>query len=458
MPMPYDVQMPPMGGDEYQRLHDFYCNQDYSMAPVPVIAFLLLLDEICGVAGCGNWREYVPMNLASEGSMLGVRPITFSMGMHMYIRREGWLGFHEFHQREGGDDSSSMLGFMKSLYRYMFQTENTRLAELTDPHALTVLAILVCLLAQAKSTLIPLFSSYGRDLGRAIHGEQWERRNEERIFKFGEYSFRLLCHTLIACYGSWLLYDKNWLNPTANLFKNAGFQEMTPAFTWYYLFQGAYHLESLLYLISHSFRIELNSNDSVKKKNHGNIFGKKFLRHLPIFIGWSETVRGDFREMFIHHIVTNLLVFTSGFFRTHRIGAVVMIIHDVSDIFVDLSKLANFVKWKTATTVCVVMMILVWMITRLIALPFVVIRSIIFEHHFVLEDKNWLCKEAYEISLPYCMLFFAILLTALFFLHLYWFGIIVRIAIDAATKKDIHDYSEHKEGESSQQEDPKKCK
>ena len=61
----------------------------------------------------------------------------------------------------------------------------------------------------------------------------------------------------------------------------------------------------------------------------------------------------------------------------------VFLINDISDVPVDLSKLANFMKWKITTIACFVIMIIVWAITRLGLLPFVVCRSMVFESHNV---------------------------------------------------------------------------
>ena len=41
----------------------------------------------------------------------------------------------------------------------------------------------------------------------------------------------------------------------------------------------------------------------------------------------------------------------------------------VSDVPVDLSKLANFLKWKVTTVVCFGTMVLTWLYTRLYILP-----------------------------------------------------------------------------------------
>lgn len=56
--------------------------------------------------------------------------------------------------------------------------------------------------------------------------------------------------------------------------------------------------------------------------------------------------RKDHREMLVHHVVTILLV-SYGIGRGHgRIGALVVYLHDVSDVVLDLAKLSNYLKYE----------------------------------------------------------------------------------------------------------------
>jgi hypothetical protein len=163
----------------------------------------------------------------------------------------------------------------------------------------------------------------------------------------------------------------------------------------------------------------------------------------PVRIEWSDTVRGDFREMFIHHVVTNLLVIGSSFCRFTRVGSMVFLVHDISDIPVDLSKLANFLKWKATTAVCFATMVGIWLITRLYILPFIIYRSVLLE--------SWLvCSNGYIPPIYHIMYkpIFAVLIGLLIFLHLFWFTMFIRMGYVLVLKGEAHDYSEHKKGES----------
>ena len=50
----------------------------------------------------------------------------------------------------------------------------------------------------------------------------------------------------------------------------------------------------------------------------------------------------DYVMMFIHHIVTIGLVAVSYFANYVRIGTVVLLLHDASDVWIDLLKLFNY--------------------------------------------------------------------------------------------------------------------
>ena len=59
---------------------------------------------------------------------------------------------------------------------------------------------------------------------------------------------------------------------------------------------------------------------------------------------WSLTVtqffdvkRKDFWQMFIHHMVTLLLMSLSWICNLHRVGSLVLVVHDCADIFLEVS-------------------------------------------------------------------------------------------------------------------------
>lgn len=309
-----------------------------------------------------------------------------------------------------------------SLYSFAFETESTTLGDVTSPASMAILVVLVLLLRAVKSILLPFFSLIGRRVGRYTHGSEWEKQNEIRIIKFGEYVFRLLYHFLISAYGVYYFSDKSWWNEqeggTKNVFNMYPNDPISPCMSWYYLIQCAYNIDAMLSLLLLSFEIKL-----------------------PFTIRWSPTVRGDFREMFMHHLVTNALIIASSRYRLSRIGSMVFMVHDISDIPVDMSKLANFLKWKVGTAICFLVMVIFWVVFRLSVLPFVIYRAVILESHLVLENnidpKLWLAYRA----------LFIFLLGTIILLHTAWFLMFVKMGYYLVFKGETHDFSEHKKGE-----------
>lgn len=358
---------------------------------------------------------------------------------------------------------------LQNYYNYAFNTNSTELGMLTNPMALCVLAALVVIVRLVKKAFLPRFSALGRRLGRSTHGPNWAKENEDRIVKFGEYVYRLCYHSAVSIYGLLYFHDKSWWNKsqggTSNLWDLHPNHPVEPGMAWYYLVQCAYNVDALISLLELSFNIEAvnpfaySSALDFLEKEHVVDEGQrkqevlkmmvkggcdKVFLWTPLFqIKWSSTVRGDFREMMAHHIVTNILIFLSSYYRFTRIGSMIFLVHDLSDVPIDMSKLANFVKWKTTTIVCFVTMVLMWIVTRLVIFPFMICGSVLTESYHLLVEEGTLdpaLHEAYYV-------FFYFLLGSLVLLHTTWFIILLRIGWTLVSKGETHDYSEHKKGE-----------
>jgi TLC domain len=112
------------------------------------------------------------------------------------------------------------------------------------------------------------------------------------------------------------------------------------------------------------------------------------------------------------------------------------------DVPVDLSKLANFLKWKATTALCFCTMAITWLYTRLYILPVKIYWTTITKSHYVLERgvTPVLCYVCYRH-------FFFMFLGLLILLHAAWFMMFLRIFRTLVVKRECHDYSEHKNGE-----------
>mmetsp|Transcript_11281 Transcript_11281/g.31210 ORF Transcript_11281/g.31210 Transcript_11281/m.31210 type:complete len:423 (-) Transcript_11281:1207-2475(-) len=407
----------------------------HDMSAFPPVVFFWItqpIDLVCDVVGCTGWRSLLPSIATKEGAWFSpefkIQPILHNFPV--------LLSFQEYLEVNGLQPS------LQSMMDYAFRTPSTALGDLTTPTAFGVLLLTMLVMRLVKKTTIPYFSTLGRKAARLTHGPEWEAQNDTRIVKFGEYVFRLIFHSFISIVGVVYFWDKIWWKRggTVHLFDHFPFHEIEPGMAWYYMVQSAYNMEAMLSLLELSFCVTFQSITSAK----GGL-------QPPVKIQWSPTVRGDFQEMFIHHIVTNTLIISSSGFRFTRIGSMVFLVHDLSDVPVDLSKLANFLKWKITTVVCFVLMVLVWMATRLGALPFIIFRSIAFESWLVLR------RGAVDaLAVHFYLHIFLVLLGMLIMLHVAWYFMFIRMGWVLVSKGETHDLSEHKTGEVQPESDKKK--
>jgi len=395
--------------------------------PTPVVWAYTAVDAACEPLGCADWRDQLPQRWSQEGAWLSGE---FRVGQ---IPKPALLTYQQYLQQQHNNDSNSgqirSIG-LESLYNYAFKTTSTSLAELTTPTAICALFVLVIVLRRIKATLLPRFSDLGRKAALHTHGRQWleQKNNQTRIVKFGEYVFRLLFHTAVSIAGIVYFWDKEWwtADGTKSLWIGYPNQPVDAGMAWYYLTQSAYNVEAMISLLEISFVI--------KTAAKGKFPGFR--------IAWSPNVRGDFREMFVHHVVTNLLIMGSSSFRLTRAGSMVFLVHDISDIPVDLSKLANFLKWKRSTGVCFFTMVVVWSITRLTILPFVIFKSAMTESWMV-------CSNGVVDPILYIFYkpIFVFLVGLLIVLHAAWFTMFLQMGYYLIFKGEAHDLSEHKTGE-----------
>ena len=477
---------PPPPIPEQKRLRQ----KDHSIVPAPPYLLLSKLSDftctslplpkrICPPVEVGGWRSALPdkelgtfphgklshsfKGYYNEGDVAG--DVTFGDYMH-WVKTgnsaSGKVG------SGGGGGATGLPSTLDNYYNFAFHTNTTTLCDLTHPSTLCVLLALVLIIRIIKKICLPRFCSLGRRLGRAEHGDEWENEHPDRIVKFGEYVYRLCYHSAVSIYGLWYFRDKSWWDNkqggTKNLWINHPNHPVEPGMAWYYLVQSAYNVDALFTLLELSLEIkpvnpfayssaidflekEHVVDERQRKEQVFKMMAKSTRRTIfwtPLFeIKWSQNVRGDFREMFAHHLVTNALIFFSSYYRFTRIGSMIFLIHDISDVPIDMSKLANFVKWKVTTIVCFVVMVLTWIITRLTIFPFVICRAVVLESHEYLVTKGTLDPALHD---AYYIIFYS-LLAALLLLHITWFLILLRIGWTLVSTGERHDYSEFKAGE-----------
>ena len=374
------------------------------------------------------------------------------------------VAFEDFMQTTAAVDVSTLSGVdqlqgtLTNYYKFAFDTNSTTLCDLTNPLALCVLFGLLLLVRTFKKIFMPKFSSLGRRLGRAAHGPEWEADNQDRIVKFGEYVYRLIFHSSVSIYGAWYFYDKPWWNKatggTKNLWEMHPNHPVEPGMAWYYLVQCAYHLDSMISILSLSFTFErvnplayssaITFTQEKIRINKVQSSGCSSILWTPLFhIKWAPTIRGDFREMIVHHIITDMLIIGSSHFRFTRIGSMILLVHDLSELPVEMSKLANFVKWKITSAVCFTIMLVMWVVNRLHIFPCMIFKSVLTESYEYLVVQGTMDPALYQVN----VIPFVFLLGGLILLHIVWFFMMLRIGWTLIKKGEAHDYTEYKQGE-----------
>ena len=94
---------------------------------------------------------------------------------------------------------------------------------------------------------------------------------------------------------------------------------------------------------------------------------------LNVFI---EPKQKDFNVMVTHHITTLFLIHMSFMTGLFRIGAVILLIHEVSDPFMEIAKIFFYLNYKQVADVFFALFAVVFIITRNIIFPYYVISSL----------------------------------------------------------------------------------
>lgn len=203
------------------------------------------------------------------------------------------------------------------------------------------------------------------------------RDKTSKVTRFAESSWRFFYYFTIFIYGFVVLWDKPWLWDIFETWRNYPHQNLTMDVWFYYMFSLTFYWSLC---ISQYFDV----------------------RHK------------DFWQMFVHHISTVLLMSLSWVVNLYRLGTLVLLVHDSSDIFLESLKLAKYANYQTLCDILFGIFTVVWIVMRLGVFPFWIINAAIKD-----PPKLSVLFPAYYIF--NCMLF---LLLAL---NMYWTVLILKL-------------------------------
>ncbi|RHY12120.1 hypothetical protein DYB25_003666 [Aphanomyces astaci] len=172
---------------------------------------------------------------------------------------------------------------------------------------------------------------------------------------------------------------------------------------------------------------------------------------------WSDTttqVRKDYLVMMAHHVVTIALVTLSFVMNYLPIGVLVLLLHDASDVPLDLLKMANYLKLEARqgfyiTEVLFAIMLSVWLYCRVYMFPTKIIRSSMWESRAACAVP----LETWDFTISW--LGFNLMLLALYALHIWWTFLLLRLLYNALSNSGVHTAAEveYEGGSDSDKED-----
>ncbi|KAK9276990.1 hypothetical protein L1049_006529 [Liquidambar formosana] len=136
-----------------------------------------------------------------------------------------------------------------------------------------------------------------------------------------------------------------------------------------------------------------------------------------------ETRRSDFGVSMGHHVATLILIVLSYIFSFARVGAVVLALHDGSDVFLEVGKMSKYSGAERTASFSFILFVLSWILLRLIYYPFWVLWSTSYEVILTLD------KEKHRVDGPIYYYLFNTLLFCLLFLHIYWWVLMYRMLV-----------------------------
>lgn len=130
-----------------------------------------------------------------------------------------------------------------------------------------------------------------------------------------------------------------------------------------------------------------------------------------IFLFFENKMK-DFYVLIFHHLITLFLIIGSFRFNIIRYGIIVMIIHDVSDPFLEFSKLLIYFEKKKEANFIFLIFTFIFIFSRLLIFPFFILIPIFY---YSLIYKSLI------------FLIFAFFLLMLLFLHFIWTYFIMKM-------------------------------
>ncbi|KAM5292932.1 ceramide synthase 3 [Ctenodactylus gundi] len=238
--------------------------------------------------------------------------------------------------------------------------------------------------------------------------ERWfrRRRNQERpcmLKKFNEACWRFAFYLVLTVAGVGFLYDKPWVYDLWEVWTDYPRQPLLPSQYWHYILEMSFYW-SLLFSLG------------------------------------SDTKRKDFLAHVVHHLAAISLMSFSWCANYIRSGTLVMIVHDVADIWLESAKMFSYAKWKQTCNILFLIFAAVFFITRFIIFPFWILYCTLILPLYYLEPF-------------FSYIFLNLQLLILQALHFYWGYLILKILKSFVFKQTIQDVRSDNEDDGEEEEE-----
>lgn len=140
-----------------------------------------------------------------------------------------------------------------------------------------------------------------------------------------------------------------------------------------------------------------------------------------------EYRRKDSYQLFVHHLLTILLISFSWAVNFVRIGTLVLIVHECGDIPMLVAKICKLCGFQRGMDGFFLVFLLLWLCTRVGLYPFWIMRTTLFRAHVIL-----------QMWYPVYYIFNGLLLILLL-IHIMWTYLILRIVVRMLLYKEISD-------------------
>jgi len=148
-----------------------------------------------------------------------------------------------------------------------------------------------------------------------------------------------------------------------------------------------------------------------------------------------ETIRDDFRVFLVHHLATCFLVALSYLCCYWRLGSIILPLHDVVDIFLYLAKTLHYSRVSSRVVDATFMIfVVVFFCARLVLFPLYSVWPAL-DIWTIREVTGGLVKYHWQVPAGIILPTF---LCVLQILHLYWFGLILKMVRKILKQKALH--------------------